>query len=243
MALLACAIAMMAGGVVKGVVGIGLPLVSLPVMATFIPVPKAIALLLLPSFVTSIWQVFHGGFLGRSLRRFWPLLLGIAAGTVVSVRVLATIDTQVLYLALGALVAVFATVLHRQFVFRVPPRAEPWLAPVTGIAAGLVGGLSMLFATVYAMYLSGLKLGKDFFVAVVALSNVTATIVLAAAMARHDLVGGTDVAGSLAALLPAFAGLMIGQWLRGRIDEDRFRKTLAVVLFLVGLNLIRKALG
>jgi uncharacterized membrane protein YfcA len=243
LALLACAIAMAAGGTVKGVVGIGLPLVSLPVMATFIPVPKAIALLLLPSFVTSVWQVFHGGFFWRSAKRFWPLLLGMAIGTVTSVRVLATVDTHVLYLALGALVATFAVILHRHVFFAVPPRAEPWLGPVTGVAAGLVGGLSMLFGAVYAMYLSGLNLGKDFFVAVVALCNVTATIVLAAAMARYDLLGRTDFAGSLFALVPAFAGLMLGQWLRGRIDEGRFRRTLAVVLFLIGLNLIRKALG
>ena len=60
-AVIACAIAMIAGGTVKGVVGIGLPLVALPVMATFIPIPKAIALLLLPSFVTSVWQTFQGG--------------------------------------------------------------------------------------------------------------------------------------------------------------------------------------
>jgi uncharacterized membrane protein YfcA len=243
LALLACAIAMVAGGTVKGVVGIGLPLVSLPVMATFIPVPKAIALLLLPSFVTSIWQIFHGGLFGQCLRRFWPLLAGMAAGTVISVRVLAAVDAQVLYLALGVLVAAFAAVLHRRLVFTVPPRAEPWLAPVTGVAAGLVGGLSMLFGAVYAMYFSGLKLGKDPFVAAVALTNGVATIVLAAAMARYDLVGRTDLAGSLFALVPAFAGLMLGQWLRGRIDADRFRKVLAIVLFVIGLNLIRKAVS
>lgn len=241
--LVACAIAMVAGGTVKGVVGIGLPLVSLPVMATFIPVPKGIALLLLPSLVTSVWQVFHGGYFARSVRRIWPLLLGMAIGTVISVRVLATVDTHVLYLALGALVATFAIFLHRHIVFAVPPRAEPWLAPVTGVASGLVGGLSMLFGAVYAMYLSGLNLGKNFFVAVVALCNVTATIVLAAAMSRYDLLGRTELAGSLFALVPAFAGLMLGQWLRGRIDEERFRKILAIVLFVIGLNLIRKALG
>jgi uncharacterized protein len=236
-ALLACAIAMMAGGTVKGVVGIGLPLVSLPVMATFIPIPKAIALLLLPSFATSVWQVFHGGFFGRSVKRFWPLLLGMAVGTVISVRLLATVDTKALYIALGSLVAFFAAVLHRRLV------AEPWVAPVTGIASGLVGGVSMLFGAVYAMYLSGLKLGKDPFVAAVALCNVTATIVLAGAMARHGLLGGTDLVASLLALIPSFAGLTLGQWLRGRIEEERFRKVLAVVLFLIGLNLIRKSLG
>jgi uncharacterized membrane protein YfcA len=241
MAVLACAIAMVAGGTVKGVVGIGLPLVSLPVMATFIPIPKAIALLLLSSFATSVWQTFHGGLFLPSVRRFWPLLLGMAIGTPISVQMLATFDVKVLYLILGAIVSVFAVLLHRSIVLPVSPRAEPWAAPAVGAASGLVGGLSMLFGPVYAMYLAGLRLGKERFVAVIALANVWATIVLAASMARFNLFGGTDFVASLLALIPSFAGLTVGQWLRGYINEDLFRKTLAAVLFVIGLNLIRKA--
>lgn len=241
MAVLACAIAMVAGGTVKGVVGIGLPLVSLPVMATFIPIPKAIALLLLSSFATSVWQTFHGGLFLPSVRRFWPLLLGMAIGTPISVQMLATFDVKVLYLILGAIVSVFAVLLHRSIVLPVSPRAEPWAAPAVGAASGLVGGLSMLFGPVYAMYLAGLRLGKERFVAVIALANVWATIVLAASMARFNLFGGTDFVASLLALIPSFAGLTVGQWLRGYINEDLFRKTLAAVLLVIGLNLIRKA--
>jgi len=51
--------------------------VALPVMASFITVPKAIALLLLPSFVTSVWQTFHGGQFSVSVRRLWPFLIAI----------------------------------------------------------------------------------------------------------------------------------------------------------------------
>jgi uncharacterized membrane protein YfcA len=243
MAVLACAIAMVAGGTVKGVVGIGLPLVSLPVMATFIPIPKAIALLLLSSFATSVWQTFRGGLFVPSVKRFWPLLLGMAIGTPISVQMLATFDVKVLYLILGAIVAVFAVLLHRSIVLPVSPRAEPWAAPAVGAASGLVGGLSMLFGPVYAMYLAGLRLGKERFVAVIALANVWATIVLAASMARFNLFGGTDFVASLLALIPSFAGLTVGQWLRGYINEDLFRKTLAAVLLVIGLNLIRKALA
>jgi len=241
--LAACAVAMLAGGTVKGVVGIGLPLVALPVMANFIPIPQAMALLILPSFTTSVWQSFHASLFTPSVKRFWPLLLGIAVGTAISVRMLATFDVKVLYLILGTLVAVFASVLHRRLVFSVAPRAEPWLAPAAGVVSGLVGGLSMLFGTVYAIYLSGLKLGKEALVAAISLANVWAIIVLAAAMARFDLFGGTDLAASLLALIPSFAGVLLGTWLRRYINEDLFRKTLAVVLFLIGLNLIRKALG
>jgi len=55
------------------------------------------------------------------------------------------------------------------------------------------------------------------FACAIALSNVWATIVLAASMARFDLFGGTDFVASLLALIPSFAGLAIGQWLRGYI--------------------------
>ena len=75
----------------------------------------------------------------------------------------------------------------------------------------------------------------------IALANVWATIVLAASMARFNLFGGTDFVASLLALIPSFAGLTVGQWLRGYINEDLFRKTLAAVLLVIGLNLIRKA--
>ena len=43
-------------------------------------------------------------------------------------------------------------------------------------------------------------------------------------------------------LTTAFAGVLLGQKLRRHINEDAFRRALAVVLFLIGLNLIRKAL-
>lgn len=239
--LAACAAAMLAGGLVKGVVGIGLPLLAMPVMVNFIPVHKAIALLILSSFTTSVWQSAHGGLFAPSVKRCWLLLLGIAIGVAISVKALATFDIKVLYLMLGVIVTAFATILHRRLVFTVAPRAERWVAPLTGIAAGLVGGLSMLFGPVYAMYLSGLKLDKESFVAAISIANVWATIVLAVAMTQYDLLGGADLAASLLALIPSSLGVLLGTRLRRHINEDLFRSMLAVVLFLIGLNLIRRA--
>ncbi|HSN39933.1 MAG TPA: sulfite exporter TauE/SafE family protein [Burkholderiales bacterium] len=239
--LAACAAAILAGGLVKGVVGIGLPLVALPVMVNFIPVPKAIALLILSSFATSVWQSVDGGEFASSARRFWPLLAGIAVGVAISVKALTTFDIKALYLILGAIVTVFASVLHRRMVFSVAPRAERWVAPLTGVVAGLMGGLSMLFGPIYAMYLSGLRLGREMFVAAISLANVWATVVLAAAMAKYDLLGGADLMASLLALIPSSLGVLLGTKLRRHINETVFRKMLAVVLFLIGLNLIRRA--
>ncbi len=239
--LAACAAAMLAGGLVKGVVGIGLPLVAMPIMANFIPIPKAIALLILSSFATSVWQSADGGLFTPSVKRFWPMLIGIAIGVAISVKALATFDVKLLYMILGAIVTVFASMLQRRLVFAVAPRAERWVAPLAGIVAGLIGGLSMLFGPIYAMYLSGLKLGKELFVAAISLFNVWATVVLAIAMAQNDLLGGADLMASLLALIPSSLGVLLGTKLRHRINEEVFRKALAVVLFLIGLNLVRRA--
>ena len=46
---------------------------------------------------------------------------------------------------------------------------------------------------------------------------------------------------ALLATLPVFLGMLLGQWVRGRIDQEPFRKVLLLVLVVIGLNLIRKA--
>ncbi len=240
--LAACIAAVLAGGLVKGVTGIGLPLVAMPILASFIPIPKAIALLSLSSIATSLLQGMHGGHFMRASRRLWPLFAGITAGVFASAWTLVVIDLELLYLLLGAVVVVFACVFQRRIVFDVAPRAEPWVAPVAGIVAGLIGGVSMLFGPIYAMYLSGLRLTKDFFVVGVSLANLVSTLALVAALAGYRLIGSEDLLASVLAMIPAFAGVLLGQKLRRHINEDAFRKALAVVLFLIGLNLIRKAL-
>ncbi|NQV61338.1 MAG: TSUP family transporter, partial [Alphaproteobacteria bacterium] len=62
-------------GTVKGVIGLGLPTISLALLTVAIDLPSAMALLLLPSFVTNLWQAVVGGAGRAILRRLWPFLL------------------------------------------------------------------------------------------------------------------------------------------------------------------------
>ena len=43
-------------GTIKGVIGLGLPLVSLALLTVAIDLPHAMALLLVPPFITNLWQ-------------------------------------------------------------------------------------------------------------------------------------------------------------------------------------------
>ena len=64
-------------GLVKGVVGMGLPPVAIGIMALAMPPAQAAALVLVPAFVTNIWQMAPGRNLILIVRRLWPLLVCI----------------------------------------------------------------------------------------------------------------------------------------------------------------------
>ena len=55
-----CATFLFAGWV-KGVVGLGLPTIALALLAATVGLKEAIALMLIPSMVTNLWQGLAGG--------------------------------------------------------------------------------------------------------------------------------------------------------------------------------------
>lgn len=44
------------------------------------------------------------------------------------------------------------------------------------------------------------------------------------------------------ACVPVFVGMLAGQWIRGRVNEETFRKVLLIAMVLIGLNMVRQAL-
>ncbi len=68
------AAAVMLGGFVKGVVGIGLPIVSVAVLSSVIEAHLALGIIMFPILFTNLWQSLHAGRPLEVLRRFWPLI-------------------------------------------------------------------------------------------------------------------------------------------------------------------------
>ena len=73
-------IAFFCGGVVKGVVGMGLPLTAISLMTIVIDFEMAIPLLLVPIIVTNSIQAVQGGNFKNLIRKFWGMLLAAGVG-------------------------------------------------------------------------------------------------------------------------------------------------------------------
>ena len=84
--IVACAAAILFGGIVKGTLGVGLPLFAVPIMSLMIGSTQAIALVAVPVLVSNIWQAWQEASWKASLKRFWPLMLTQAIMTVIAVH-------------------------------------------------------------------------------------------------------------------------------------------------------------
>jgi hypothetical protein len=72
--LLLIAAAFLLAGFIKGVLGLGLPTVSMGLLAVTMPPGQALAIVIVPAIVTNIWQTFVGPYLRDIIARLWPLM-------------------------------------------------------------------------------------------------------------------------------------------------------------------------
>ena len=239
--LTACALALVLGGLVKGTIGMGLPLVATPVLALALTVPEAIAILSLPVLLTNVWQTAHGRHYGVILRRLWLVLIGLGLGAVAGVRLLVTIDPKKLSLILGVIVLIYPLTLLLRIDFRITPRSEAWAGPLVGLVAGTMAAISHFFGPPLAVYFAALQLHKDQFVTAMALLGLFVTALVTASLIHYRILTGAGAVLSFLASIPALAGIWLGIRIRSRINQKLFYRLIAVALLAMGLNLIWKA--
>ena len=67
-------------GLVKGTIGLGLPSIAMGLLAVTMTPAQAAAIMIFPSLITNVWQMFVGVHLAALMRRLWTLVLASAAG-------------------------------------------------------------------------------------------------------------------------------------------------------------------
>ena len=229
------------GGAIKGVTGIGLPLVAVSGVASVSDVQTAVALIILPIVATNLWQALRAGGPGIMLRRFWPVVVPLTLGLWWSTGMVAASATCTLNLILGVTVVVFSVVYAISPRLRVPRSAEQWSGGLIGALSGVIGGFSTVFGPPISMYLLSLDLKKEEFIQAVGILFFSGSVPLMIFYWMHGVLRPDNVGWSALACLPVFLGLAVGQWVRGWVDQETFRKVLLVMLFVVGLNLLRRA--
>ena len=222
-------------GTVKGITGLGLPVVSLAILTATVGLREAMALTLVPAFAMNVWQAAVGGAIAAIVRRLWVFLAAVSLGIWIGIGLLADGDAVLLSGLLGILLCLYAMVSLVTPQIPPPGRWEPWTSPVAGMISGLITGLTGAFAMPGALYLQALGLPRDILIQAMGVAFTLVIIVLGLALSRHDLLTMDLVLLSLIGLAPAAVGMFLGRRVLRRIPEKRFRRVFFGALLLLGL--------
>lgn len=227
-------------GFVKGVTGMGLPTVAMGLLGMFMPLPVAAALLVIPSFVTNVLQLFSGPSVRQIISRLWLMMLLILACTVAASSLLTSINPAWSAFGLGVALIIYATYALVSPSLTVSQATEKWLSPVIGGITGLITGATGVFVMPAVPYLQSLRFSKDELVQALGLSFTVSTVALAAGLYLHDAFRIEQFSLSFMSIFPALAGMWLGQKVRARISARRFRQCFLLFLVVLGMELVSR---
>ena len=226
---------------VKGATGLGAPPLVIPVLATFMGVEWAVAVVAIPAILSNGMLLVETR---DSLAGIWPFMAPMLAtgalGTYVGVSILLTVDDRTISIVLGVMLLVYIAWYLFNPASKLGDRSARWLAWPAGLVGGVLQGTTGVSAPVIATYAHSLGLPRSGFVAAVAVPFGALGVIQVVSLLA---LGGYDRERIIAALIACVAVLVVtplGMKLGRRLSSRAFQY---VVLAVLGLAAVRLLIG
>ena len=217
-------VAFVLAGFVKGVLGFGFPIIALVVLTLAIGLLDALALIVVPTLVTNVWQAVAGPHLREVLDRMWLYFLVAMVGVLIASQYLSVVNVDLLTAFLGTILFIFALSRIFNVHITVPENRETALSLVLGSVNGVITGLTGTFMVPSILYMQALGFGKDMLVQAMGAFFALSTLMLTISLGSNGLISGNEATLSAVALIPSFAGIFAGRWTRQQITKSSFKK-------------------
>ncbi|MBF9036117.1 TSUP family transporter [Rhodobacterales bacterium HKCCE2091] len=218
------------GAVVKGVLGIGLPMVAIPLLTLVAGLPQALAIVSLPVAAANLMQVWQFRRAGRKPRVLWPFLLAGAAGTAAGTVILANVHEAWLELILSVLLAVYIAMRLLRSVARLGDRGATAVAAPAGLAAGLLHGTTGISGPLSITFFHAQRPERPEFILATGLVFLVFTLVQIPMLGATGIFGAEAALAGLAGLPAVAAGLWLGNRLARRMSARVFDRLILAVL-------------
>ncbi len=228
--------AFIVAGFAKGAIGIGLPPIAVGLMTLALPLGDALAIMTIPTLTTNVFQALYGRQFLVLLRRFGTMAVAAVIGVFAAVVTLGKLGSPGTIGWLGLVMALYA--LLALFAWRpvMPRAAEPWANPLIGLATGAVTGIA---AVPFLPYMQSLQIAKNELIQGLGILFVCITAALAAALVQQNVFDTANLIGGVAAIVPTFIGVWIGQKVRHAASPETFRKIFLYGMLALGLHMAR----
>ncbi len=229
-------------GFIKGVIGMGLPVVALAFLGSTLGVREALTNMLIQGLATNTWQALAGPAFGVLVRRLWSFLAVAGIGIWFGVGVLAGAKSETMMALLGVTLCTYCAVTMLRAQMPPPGPREPWMSQLMGGLGGAMFGMTGIMIVPGILYLQTLGFRRDVLVQALGITFVAITLALGTSLIGRNLLTQVLALMSLTALVPTAAGLALGQRYHHHISEARFKRIFFVALFVIGLDMLKRSL-
>lgn len=230
-------------GLVKGVVGTGLPVVALVFLTVSLDLKSAISIFLAPAIATNIVQVCIGGHLKDIILRlkgfYFAATLSVGLGLSLQIYV----PDFALFLLLGGLLIIYASVGWLTPQWYLCTASERRYAPLAGIINGTVTGLVGILYFPGIMFLQSLNMNRHALVQAMGLLFLLSSLALSIGFMSHGYADVSHLITSLICVIPAVLGWWLGAVIRHHMSATMFRQALLLVLFVSGIYICIRGLN
>ncbi len=233
------AVTFVAAGFVKGVIGLGLPTVTLAMLTLPLGLKTSLAIIVIPLMVTNLWQALAGPYLKEILLRFWPFLLTAIVGAWLGIQILASARTDYLVAMLGIILILNSLISFTGFRTPAPaPEHETVWSVACSALGGVMFGMTGNFIVPGILFLQALGMHRDMLVQALGVTFVTISTTLAVSLTSRSLMTADLTAVSVTSLIPAFFGLWLGTRYRASVSEEQFSRLFFIGLIMIGCWLL-----
>src|SRR5664279_3340499 len=190
--LLLIAAAFLLAGFVKGAIGLGLPTVSMGLLAVTMQPSRALAIVIVPAIVTNIGQTFVGPYLRDIIRRLWPLMVGTVIGIWLNSGMLTGPYARYGTIVLGILLVIYAVIGLSKFSFTVAPGNEKWIGGIVGLITGGVSAATGVQVIPSMPFMQAIGMEKDELVQALGVFFTVSTLALAINLTRAGLLSASN---------------------------------------------------
>jgi hypothetical protein len=227
-------------GLLKGIIGVGMPVVALPVLSLFIDIKSAAMLLTMPLIFSNVPQALEGGKTGRCLMQLMPVFLGMIPGLFLGVQLLLAVDANIAKIIAGLVLMGVGGVTLLAPKLQLQSRLVLPTGITFGFLGGILGGVAAMSGPLVFIFLLAKGLSGKAFTKEASLYLVVSSGLLAILLTASRQFNWPDVLVSTAAILPVALGMYVGQHMRDKIAPETFKKLVLIAVTTAGADLLRR---
>jgi uncharacterized membrane protein YfcA len=235
------ALAFLFGGALKGIIGVGAPVVAIPILTIFFDIQTAVATMVIPNLITNLWQAFRYRQHINSKKFVSKFAISGAIGAGAGTALLISLSAAPLLLGLAGIIFIFLLFRILKAEWQLSSTATNFLVIPCGLTGGALQGAAGLSAPVSVTFLNAVKLERRNFIPIISIYFVFMSVVQIPILYTVRLLDTGIMIYSTLVLPIIFAGMLIGSYASKHINAKTFEKIILGTLLVMALRLTYRA--